>query len=148
MAFTLTSKSFNDQQALPKAHVHHAMGAGGEIFVLDMGDPIKIKSLAEHMISLAGKRPGIDIEIKYTDLRPGEKLYEELLNDTSKTLATHNEKILIAQEIQDNYKIIHAATIDLLENIEKISNEEIVASMKKIVPEFKSLNSVFQTLDN
>jgi FlaA1/EpsC-like NDP-sugar epimerase len=125
-----------------------AMGKGGEIFIFDMGQPVKIIDLAKKMIRLAGFIPYKDIDIKIIGLRPGEKLYEELLNDTSKTLATHNEKILIAQEIQDNYKIIHAATIDLLENIEKISNEEIVASMKKIVPEFKSLNSVFQTLDN
>ena len=125
-----------------------AMGKGGEIFIFDMGQPVKIIDLAKKMIRLAGFIPYKDIDIKIIGLRPGEKLYEELLNDTSKTLATHNEKILIAQEIQDNFKIIHAATINLLESIEEISNEEIVASMKKIVPEFKSMNSVFQTLDN
>jgi FlaA1/EpsC-like NDP-sugar epimerase len=125
-----------------------AMGKGGEIFIFDMGQPVKIIDLAKKMIRLAGFVPYKDIDIKIIGLRPGEKLYEELLNDTSKTLATHNEKILIAQEIQDNFKLIHAATINLLESIEEISNEEIVASMKKIVPEFKSMNSVFQTLDN
>jgi FlaA1/EpsC-like NDP-sugar epimerase len=125
-----------------------AMGKGGEIFIFDMGQPVKIIDLAKKMIRLAGFIPYKDIDIKIIGLRPGEKLYEELLNDTSKTLATHNEKILIAQEIQDNFKTIHAATINLLESIEEISNEEIVASMKKIVPEFKSMNSVFQTLDN
>jgi FlaA1/EpsC-like NDP-sugar epimerase len=124
-----------------------AMGKGGEIFIFDMGQPVKIIDLAKKMIRLAGFIPYKDIDIKIIGLRPGEKLYEELLNDTSKTLATHNEKILIAQELQDNYKKIHSATIDLLKNIENISNEEIVASMKKIVPEFKSMNSVFQTLD-
>ncbi len=124
-----------------------AMGKGGEIFIFDMGQPVKIIDLAKKMIRLAGFIPYKDIDIKIIGLRPGEKLYEELLNDTSKTLATHNEKILIAQEVQDNYKTIHSATLDLIENLEKISNEEIVASMKKIVPEFKSMNSVFQTLD-
>ena len=112
-----------------------------------MGQPVKIADLARKMIKLSGLEPDDDIKIEYSGLRPGEKLYEELLNDTSKTLATHNEKILIAQEVQDNYKTIHSATLDLIENLEKISNEEIVASMKKIVPEFKSMNSVFQTLD-
>ncbi|WP_309640383.1 nucleoside-diphosphate sugar epimerase/dehydratase [Flavobacterium sp.] len=124
-----------------------AMGKGGEIFIFDMGQPVKIIDLAKKMIRLAGFLPYKDIDIKIIGLRPGEKLYEELLNDTSKTLATHNEKILIAQELQDNYKKIHSDTLDLLKNIEQISNEEIVASMKKIVPEFKSMNSVFQTLD-
>ena len=124
-----------------------AMGKGGEIFIFDMGQPVKIIDLAKKMIRLAGFIPYKDIDIKIIGLRPGEKLYEELLNDTSKTLATHNEKILIAQEVQDNYKTIHSATVELIENLEKISNEEIVASMKKIVPEFKSMNSVFQTLD-
>jgi FlaA1/EpsC-like NDP-sugar epimerase len=124
-----------------------AMGKGGEIFIFDMGQPVKIIDLAKKMIRLAGYMPYKDIDIKIIGLRPGEKLYEELLNDTSKTLPTHNEKILIAQEIQDDFKKIHSATLDLLESIENISNEEIVASMKKIVPEFKSMNSVFQTLD-
>ncbi|WP_298222788.1 nucleoside-diphosphate sugar epimerase/dehydratase [Flavobacterium sp.] len=124
-----------------------AMGKGGEIFIFDMGQPVKIIDLAKKMIRLAGFIPYKDIDIKIIGLRPGEKLYEELLNDTSKTLATHNEKILIAQELQDNYKNTHTATLELLKKMEHISNEEIVAAMKKIVPEFKSMNSVFQTLD-
>ena len=124
-----------------------AMGRGGEIFIFDMGKPVKIIELAKKMIRLAGFTPYKDIDIKIIGLRPGEKLYEELLNDTSKTLATHNEKILIAQEIQDNHNNVHVATLNLLNTLEKISNEEIVASMKKIVPEFKSMNSIFETLD-
>ncbi len=124
-----------------------AMGKGGEIFIFDMGKPVKILNLAKKMIRLAGYIPYKEIDIKIIGLRPGEKLYEELLNDTSKTLATHNEKILIAQEIQDNYITVHMATVNLLNTLEKISNEEIVASMKKIVPEFKSMNSIFETLD-
>lgn len=124
-----------------------AMGKGGEIFIFDMGQPVKIIDLAKKMIRLAGFTPYKDIDIKIIGLRPGEKLYEELLNDTSKTLATHNEKILIAQEIQDNYYKVHHDTLALVDSIEHISNEEIVAMMKKIVPEFKSMNSVFETLD-
>lgn len=123
------------------------MGKGGEIFIFDMGQQVKIIDLAKKMIRLAGFIPDKEIEIKIIGLRPGEKLYEELLNDTSKTLPTHNEKILIAQEIQDNYDKIQKATIDLIEHIADISNEQIVIKMKKIVPEFKSMNSIFETLD-
>jgi FlaA1/EpsC-like NDP-sugar epimerase len=124
-----------------------AMGKGGEIFIFDMGKPVKIIDLALKMIRLAGFTPYKDIDIKIIGLRPGEKLYEELLNDTSKTLPTHNEKILIAQEMQENHDKIHISTLELLNKMEQISNEEIVALMKKIVPEFKSMNSVFETLD-
>ncbi len=124
-----------------------AMGKGGEIFIFDMGQPVKIIDLAKKMIRLAGFVPYKDIDIKIIGLRPGEKLYEELLNDSSKTLATHHDKIMIAQEIQEDYSEIQISTIKLLDNIEKSSNEEIVLAMKKIVPEFKSMNSVFETLD-
>ncbi len=124
-----------------------AMGKGGEIFIFDMGQPVKIIDLAKKMIRLAGFIPYKEIDIKIIGLRPGEKLYEELLNDSSKTLGTHNEKIMIAQETLGNYHEIHNATIELLNHIESYTNEEIVSSMKKIVPEFKSMNSVFETLD-
>ena len=124
-----------------------AMGKGGEIFIFDMGQPVKIIDLAKKMIRLAGFIPYKEIDIKIIGLRPGEKLYEELLNDSSKTLATHNEKIMIAQETLGNYNDIRNATIELLNEIENYTNEEIVSSMKKIVPEFKSMNSVFETLD-
>jgi FlaA1/EpsC-like NDP-sugar epimerase len=124
-----------------------AMGKGGEIFIFDMGQPVKIIDLAKKMIRLAGFIPYKEIDIKIIGLRPGEKLYEELLNDSSKTLGTHNEKIMIAQETLENYNEIQNATIELLNHIESYTNEEIVSSMKKIVPEFKSMNSVFETLD-
>lgn len=123
------------------------MGNGGEIFIFDMGQPVKIIDLAKKMIRLAGFTPDKEIEIKIIGLRPGEKLYEELLNDTSKTLATHNEKILIAQEIHDDYEQINVAIKELLNKVQHISDREIVAAMKKIVPEFKSMNSVFENLD-
>ena len=125
-----------------------AMGKGGEIFIFDMGQPVKIIDLAKKMIRLAGFVPYKDIDIKIIGLRPGEKLYEELLNDSSKTIATHHDKIMIAQEMQGDYSEIQISTTELLDNIERSSNEEIVLAMKKIVPEFKSMNSVFETLDS
>ncbi len=121
-----------------------AMGKGGEIFIFDMGEPVKIIDLAKKMIRLAGFTPDKEIEIKIIGLRPGEKLYEELLNDTSKTLPTHNEKIMIAQELHDNYIEVNTAIADLYGCV---SNDEIVSKMKNIVPEFKSMNSIFETLD-
>jgi FlaA1/EpsC-like NDP-sugar epimerase len=125
-----------------------AMGNGGEIFIFDMGEPVRIIDLAKKMIRLAGFTPDREIEIKIIGLRPGEKLYEELLHDTSKTLATHHEKILIAVEDYDAEEKVSCAVMDLLANMSIISNEEIVVRMKKIVPEFKSMNSIFESLDN
>lgn len=124
------------------------MGRGGEIFIFDMGQPVKIIDLAKKMIRLAGFTPDKEIEIKIIGLRPGEKLFEELLNDTSKTVPTHNEKILIAQEVHDDYELVNYRILDLLSKVQAISDEEIVAAMKKIVPEFKSMNSVFENLDS
>jgi len=124
------------------------MGRGGEIFIFDMGQPVKIIDLAKKMIRLAGFTPDKEIEIKIIGLRPGEKLFEELLNDTSKTVPTHNEKILIAQEVHDDYELVNYRILDLLGKVQLISDEEVVAAMKKIVPEFKSMNSVFENLDS
>jgi FlaA1/EpsC-like NDP-sugar epimerase len=124
-----------------------AMGKGGEIFIFDMGQPVKIIDLAKKMIRLAGFVPYKEIDIKIIGLRPGEKLYEELLNDSSKTLTTHNSKIMIAQEMQEDHDLIKSATIALLEVVDSSSNQDIVLAMKKIVPEFKSMNSVFEVLD-
>jgi FlaA1/EpsC-like NDP-sugar epimerase len=124
-----------------------AMGKGGEIFIFDMGKPVKILDLAKKMIRLAGYIPGKDIDIKVIGLRPGEKLYEELLNDTSKTLPTHNIKIMIAEEICEDYQHISDEISNLLEESKTYCHDDIVARMKKIVPEFKSMNSVFETLD-
>lgn len=124
-----------------------AMGNGGEIYIFDMGKPVKIIDLAKKMIKLAGFIPDDDIKIKIVGLRPGEKLYEELLNDTSKTLATHHEKIMIAEDYFDDFENVNVAIHDLIDISELTSNNEIVAKMKIIVPEFKSLNSIFETLD-
>ena len=124
------------------------MGNGGEILIFDMGKPVKIIDLAKKMIRLAGFTPDNEIKIKIIGLRPGEKLYEELLNDTSKTLPTHNEKIMIGQDNFDNYEEISELVLQLSEIAKKPNNNEMVVLMKKIVPEFKSMNSVFETLDS
>jgi FlaA1/EpsC-like NDP-sugar epimerase len=124
-----------------------AMGKGGEIYIFDMGKPVKIIDLARKMIKLAGYIPEKDIKIQIVGLRPGEKLYEELLNNTSKTIPTYHEKIMIAEEIQDEFETLHADIEDLIDNANYLDNNEIVMRMKKIVPEFKSMNSTFELLD-
>lgn len=123
------------------------MGNGGEIYIFDMGEPVKIIDLAKKMIRLAGFTPDKEIKIKIIGLRPGEKLYEELLNDTSKTLPTHNDKIMIAQDVSDDFEHISSAVSDLAEQAQNLPHEEIVIRMKRLVPEFKSMNSVFEMLD-
>lgn len=124
-----------------------AMGNGGEIFIFDMGKPVKIIDLARKMIKLAGFKPDKEIKIKIVGLRPGEKLYEELLNDTAKTLPTHHEKIMIAEDVFDDYEAVTNGIHDLIDISEINTNTEIVSKMKLIVPEFKSLNSEFECLD-
>lgn len=124
------------------------MGKGGEIFVFDMGQPVKIWDLAHRMISLSGLRAGEDIQIVETGLRPGEKLYEELLNEKEHTMATHHKKIMIAQVRAYDYE-------DVLQHVERLRNavaagggHDIVTEMKLIVPEFKSNNSEWQKVDD
>lgn len=125
-----------------------AMGSGGEIFIFDMGDPVKIIDLAKKMIRLAGFIPDKDIKIKITGLRPGEKLFEELLNSNSKTLPTHNTKIMISHDRFVSFETINEAVEELITTTKSQSNEEVVIKMKNIVPEFKSRNSVFEALDS
>jgi FlaA1/EpsC-like NDP-sugar epimerase len=121
-----------------------SMGNGGEIYVFDMGESVRIIDLARKMILLHGLEPGKDIEIKITGLRPGEKLYEELLADTETTLPTHHPKILIAKTRQITDEFEHL----MEELIEKQSTTMLsVSVMKRMVPEFKSKNSLFQQLD-
>ena len=123
------------------------MGKGGEIFIFDMGQPVKIAKLAEKMILLSGFKVGTDIEIKYTGLRPGEKLYEELLATKENTIPTENKQIMVAK-VRVYYHSEIAKPIEHLIEIAPNRNDmEIVAEMKKIVPEFVSNNSVFEQLD-
>jgi FlaA1/EpsC-like NDP-sugar epimerase len=123
-----------------------AMGNGGEIFVFEMGQAVKIIDLAKKMILLSGKQPYKDIDIQITGLRPGEKLYEEVLASSENTLSTHHPKILIAKTRQTTEA--HDALIqELLHKAEQQENELCVTLMKKIVPEFISNNSTYQKLD-
>lgn len=124
-----------------------AMGNGGEIYIFDMGKPVKIIDLAKKMIQLAGLTPEKEIKIEVIDLRPGEKLYEELLNVTSKTLPTHHEKIMIALEESDDFDVLEVAINELIATAQLYCNNDIVAKMKAIVPEFISMNSNFEMLD-
>jgi FlaA1/EpsC-like NDP-sugar epimerase len=124
-----------------------SMGKGGEIYIFDMGKPVKIIDLARKMIKLAGFIPEKDIAIKIVGLRPGEKLYEELLNDTSKTIPTYHEKIMIAEEIQEEFENLHLEIEELIGMASFFSNDDIVGKMKMIVPEFRSMNSTYQFLD-
>jgi len=123
------------------------MGVGGEIFVFDMGKPVKVADLAEKMIRLSGKQPGIDINIVFTGLRPGEKLYEELLSNKENTLPTYHEKILIARVREYDFPTVGNKIDKLLASAQKHYTYETVALMKDLVPEFISNNSSFETLD-
>ncbi len=124
-----------------------SMGQGGEIFLFDMGKPVKIYDLAKKTIMLSGKELGKDIDIVFTGLRDGEKLYEELLNDQENTIPTHHEKILKAMVSEYEYHEV-CQNLNLLEDLIIDKNElKMVALMKEIVPEFKSNYSRFEVLD-
>jgi FlaA1/EpsC-like NDP-sugar epimerase len=122
------------------------MGEGGEIFVFDMGESIKIIDLAKKMIQLSGLELNKDISIKITGMRPGEKLYEELLADEENTMPTHHPKILIAKT-RENSSHLGQEIDALIALFEEQNNQEIVLKMKEIVPEFISQNSTFEKLD-
>lgn len=119
------------------------MGKGGEIFVFDMGQPMRIADLAEKMIRLSGFEPGTDIQIVYTGLRPGEKLYEELLATAENTLPTHHPRILIGKVREDDPTTIAKA----VENGAVRTDEDAVRLMKQLVPEYRSHNSVYSSFD-
>jgi len=122
------------------------MGKGGEIFIFDMGKSVKIIDLAKKMIRLSGLELGKDIRLNITGLRPGEKLYEELLNTKENTIPTHNSKIMIAKVLQNDFKSVKKK-IDQLIKLEGKDTFGIVREMKVIVPEFFSENSEFEKLD-
>jgi FlaA1/EpsC-like NDP-sugar epimerase len=124
-----------------------AMGQGGEIFVFDMGKSVKIVDLAKKMIMLSGLTLGKDINIVYTGLRPGEKLYEELLSDKENTLPTHHPQIMIAKVRDYDFDSISGEISMLIRLFETQDNGAIVKKMKSIVPEYLSQNSVFEKLD-
>ncbi|MES2629918.1 MAG: nucleoside-diphosphate sugar epimerase/dehydratase [Bacteroidota bacterium] len=124
------------------------MGEGGEIFIFDMGKSVKILDLARKMLKLSGLEPGRDIEIKFTGLRPGEKLFEELLANEELTVPTHHPKIMIAKvrHIDKDTAIGYAG--NLIQQIDSQNNELMVGLIKDIVPEYISKNSVFEKLDS
>ena len=122
-----------------------SMGKGGEIFVFDMGEPVRIVDLARRMIRLSGKTEGRDINIVYSGLRPGEKLYEEVLNDQERTQPTYHPKIMIAQVNEYSAEVF--ALIDTLIAALNTDNYDLVRIMKDIVPEYISRNSVFENID-
>jgi len=124
-----------------------AMGEGGEIFIFDMGEPVKIVDLARKMIRLAGFKPEIDIKIIFTGLRPGEKLYEELLNQKEITHKTHNPKIMIATVQEYEFENVSIDIDELIRYSFLCKNFLTVSQMKKIVPEFLSKNSQYERLD-
>lgn len=124
-----------------------AMGEGGEIYIFDMGSPVKIVNLARRMIRLAGFIPEVDIKIEYTGLRPGEKLYEELLNQKEITTKTHNPKIMIARVQEYDYDAVNVQIDELIHYSGLCKNFLTVSIMKKIVPEFLSKNSQYERLD-
>ncbi|MXV39171.1 NAD-dependent epimerase/dehydratase family protein [Flavobacteriaceae bacterium Ap0902] len=123
------------------------MGKGGEIYVFDMGEPVKIIDLAKKMIKLSGFEPNQEIDIKITGLRPGEKLYEELLSDKTKTLPTYHEKIMRAKDDIVPFAQMDICTKDIARATLRKSKLELVQMIKNIVPEYKSQNSEFESLD-
>jgi FlaA1/EpsC-like NDP-sugar epimerase len=123
------------------------MGKGGEIFIFDMGKPVRIYDLAEKMISLSGYVPDKDIKIVETGLRPGEKLFEELLANHEENLPTVHKRIMVARMRPMNYISAKQEIEQLLQGLEEMEELEIVKSMKKIVPEYVSENSRYMELD-
>ena len=124
------------------------MSGGNQIFVFDMGESVKIVKLAERMIELAGFKVGEDIKIKFTGLRPGEKLYEEVLSNKENTVETNHSKIRIAKVREYNYNDAASGVDQLRELAYDVQIRDMVTLMKQIVPEFKSQNSKFEELDN
>ncbi|RZK38518.1 MAG: polysaccharide biosynthesis protein [Pedobacter sp.] len=123
------------------------MGKGGEIFIFDMGKSVKIVELAKKMIRLAGLVPNEDIKIAFSGLRPGEKLFEELLNDNENTMPTHHEKIMIGKVRQYVFNEIETKIYTLISHAKLNADRNVVIAMKDLVAEFKSKNSVFEELD-
>ncbi len=124
-----------------------AMGNGGEIFIFDMGEPVKIIDLAKKMIQLSGLQLNKDIKIEFTGLRPGEKLFEELLANAENTIPTHHTKILIAKVREYEFEQVEDEIRELISLFDKQNNHTIVAKLKQLVPEYISNNSPYEELD-
>lgn len=123
------------------------MGNGGEVFVFDMGEPVKIVDLAKKMITLSGYQVDKDIKLHFSGLRPGEKLYEELLNNNENTLPTYHPKILIAKVNTPSFAYMEVQLNDIQTILEYGHNTHLVAKIKEIIPEYLSNNSVYEKLD-
>ena len=124
-----------------------SMGKGGEIFIFDMGKSVKIIELAKKMIRLSGLVPNQDIAIEFSGLRPGEKLYEELLNDLENTIPTHHDKIMVAKVREYDFEVVNQHIEELIDLSCKYKDRQVVVKMKEIVPEYKSNNSIYEELD-
>ncbi|SRX54889.1 nucleoside-diphosphate sugar epimerase/dehydratase [Aequorivita sp. CIP111184] len=123
------------------------MGNGGEIYIFDMGKPVKILDMAERMISLSGLKPYKDIDIQIIGLRSGEKLYEELLSDTALTLPTFHPKIMVSKVYVENFNSVSEKIQSIINATSKTNKMEVVIKLKGLVPEFISQNSEYQILD-
>lgn len=124
------------------------MGDGGEIFVFDMGKSVKILDLAKRMVQLSGLEVGVDIDIVFSGLRPGEKLYEELLDDKENTLATHHPKIMISQVRELEFGLVRSVCEELERELPDMDDFAVVGQLKKLVKEYKSRESKFEVLDS
>lgn len=124
-----------------------AIGKGGEIFIFDMGKSVRIADLAKKMVKLSGLELGKDIQLVYSGLRPGEKLFEELLADKENTIPTHHPKIMIAMVREYDYAMISNEIADLIDLFNAQNNEAIVTKMKQILPEYISRNSIYERID-
>jgi FlaA1/EpsC-like NDP-sugar epimerase len=122
------------------------MGQGNEIFVFDMGEPVKIVDLAKKIIRLAGKEPDVDIKIIYSGLRPGEKLYEELLNLSENVQPTYHDKIMIAKVQEYDFVYVREKVEKLIASAKQHYTLETVGQMKELVPEFVSANSIYGSI--
>ena len=123
------------------------MGNGGEVFRFDMGEPVKIIDLANRMIRLAGFKPEIDIKITFIGLRPGEKLFEEMLHKEQEAVTQHNRKILVSKMIEYDFNSVNSDINSLLQFASANRDEDVVKQMKRIIPEYISSNSVYQSFD-
>jgi FlaA1/EpsC-like NDP-sugar epimerase len=116
-----------------------AMGNGGEIFILDMGTPIKIDDMAHDLIRLSGFEPEVDIKIEYIGLRPGEKLYEELITDGENVVPTHHEKIMVLKGIECDSGLFNGKIDELIHLAEKQDGDQVKLKLKEIVSEYKTM---------